>query len=392
MTSPDRAPDVQPIVDWLIGGASAAVGADGLVDELCCRMRTAGVPLARAALFVRPLHPNVAARAFYWRQGDRAVEVSDQGHEFIGTDEQLASPVRAVSAARSALRRRLCDDATPLDFPVLHELRAGGMTDYLMMPLEFLDGEVHTFSVATRQAGGFTDAEVAAIALVHPALTRIVEIRAAYLRAGNILDAYLGRHAGGKVLQGRIRRGDTETIDAVIWFCDLRDSTSLAETLGPQGFLALLNAYFEAMLDPVMERGGQVLSFIGDAALAIFPIGDDAVGAASRAVDAAREAMARAGALDAIRGPSGGVPLRFGIGLHAGELLYGNVGTPTRITFTVVGTAANEAARIEAMCKALGESLVVSARVTRLVPASWRSLGAHALRGVGQPMELFTLA
>jgi adenylate cyclase len=286
----------------------------------------------------------------------------------------------------------LCDDATPLDFPVLHELRAGGMTDYLMMPLEFLDGEVHTFSVATRQAGGFTDAEVAAIALVHPALTRIVEIRAAYLRAGNILDAYLGRHAGGKVLQGRIRRGDTETIDAVIWFCDLRDSTSLAETLGPQGFLALLNAYFEAMLDPVMERGGQVLSFIGDAALAIFPIGDDAAGAASRAVDAAREAMARAGALDAIRGPSGGVPLRFGIGLHAGELLYGNVGTPTRITFTVVGTAANEAARIEAMCKALGESLVVSARVTRLVPASWRSLGAHALRGVGQPMELFTLA
>jgi len=177
----------------------------------------------------------------------------------------------------------------------------------------------------------------------------------------------------------------------VIWFCDLRDSTALADSMSRREFLGLLNEYFECVLGPVLERRGEVLRFIGDAALAIFPIVEGPNGGArqacAQALEAAREALARMNKLNKNR-PR---PLRFGIGLHLGELTYGNIGTPARIEFTVVGAAANEAARIEALCKELEVDLVVSERVARALPGPWSSLGSHTLRGVGDKMELFTL-
>ena len=189
------------------------------------------------------------------------------------------------------------------------------------------------------------------------------------------------------MLAGQIKRGDAEDIDAVIWFCDLRDSTPLADSMGRREFLALLNEYFECVLGPVLERQGEVLRFIGDAALAIFPVNGRPAEACAKALAAAQEAHARLDKLNKNRTP----PLRCGIGLHLGELTYGNVGTPSRIEFTVVGAAANEAARIEALCKQLDVDLLVSEHVARALPAPWRSLGAHTLRGVGDKMQLFTL-
>jgi len=296
-----------------------------------------------------------------------------------------------VRQTHEPVRRRFCDPAVAADFPVLPEVRAEGIADYLIVPLESLDGEVHAISFSTRRTDGFADADIAALWRVQPAFTRVIEIVALTRKAGYILDAYLGRHSGSKVLQGRIRRGDTETLRAVIWFCDLRESTSLAEAIGASAFLATLNDYFDAVLDPVTEQGGEVLSFIGDAALAIFPIRDDPAKAARHAVDAAKAAIARMQALNERRAASALPPLGFGIGLHAGEFVYGNVGTRDRITFTVIGPAANEAARIESLCKTLGASPLVSERVARHVPLPWKSLGLHALRGVEQPIELFTL-
>ena len=378
--------DVQPVVDWLAGGARPATDPKQVLKLLCERLVECGVRLDRMALFVRPLHPNVAAHALYWRRGAAEVEVNEEDHAFTGSEEQLASPIHRVRATGHEIRRRLEDPAAPLDFPVLHELRASGITDYLIMPLEFLS-EVHALSVATRNAGGFSDAELAALARIRPPLTRLVEVFALERKAATILDAYLGRHAGEKVLQGRIRRGDTERIHAVIWFCDLRDSTPLADALGPEAFLALLNEYFECVLGPALERGGQVLRFIGDAALAIFPVAADPADAATRAVEAAREAVARMEKMNRNRQ----TPLRFGIGLHLGDVLYGNVGTRERIEFTVIGAAANEAARIEALCKTLGAPLVVSEAVARHTRHAWRRLGPHPLRGVENPVELLTL-
>jgi adenylate cyclase len=292
-----------------------------------------------------------------------------------------------IVSSRAEIHRRLADPDCPMDYPVLADLRSQGATDYLAVPLEFLNGEVHVASFSTRRPGGFSDGELAALRRVLPPLTRVAEIYALSRKAGNILEAYLGRQAGAKVLAGQIRRGDSEELHAVIWFCDLRDSTPLADSMSRTAFLDLLNQYFECVLGPVLERGGEVLRFIGDAALAIFPVGENPVNACEKAVEAAREAIARMQALNEARQP----PLRFGIGLHLGTVLYGNIGTPTRIEFTVIGAAANEAARIESLCKSLDTSLVVSEQVVRHLPGTWKPLGRHALRGVGEPVALFTL-
>lgn len=388
--TPDRgdvAARVQPVLDWLDRGAPPAKLPQDVLLQLCRRLVESGIALYRAAVFVRTLHPNVAGRAFYWRADTDAVEVDEAEHAFMQTEDHLGSPLPVVTRTRREIRRRLADADCPMDYPVLADLKRQGVTDYLIVPLEFINGEVHAASFSTRRAGGFGDGELAALRRVLPPLTRVAEIYALSRKAGNILEAYLGRAAGAKVLAGQIRRGDSEELHAVIWFCDLRDSTPLADSMSRTAFLELLNQYFECVLGPVLERGGEVLRFIGDAALAIFPVGEDPVDACEKAVAAAREAIARMQALNEARKP----PLGFGIGLHLGTVLYGNIGTPTRIEFTVIGAAANEAARIESLCKSLDTSLVVSEQVVRHLPGTWKPLGRHALRGVGEPVALFTL-
>jgi adenylate cyclase len=388
----DTGGKIARLVDWLVDGARPAQPTPAeWLRVVCERMQACGLRMERVAVFARPLHPNVAARAFYWRAGTAAVEVTEEGHAFMNSAEHLASPVYRVTSTGETVRRRICDPRTPMDFEVLHDLRRDGFTDYCIMPLEFIDGEVDAWSVATRAADGFDAAEMDAFARIRPALARMVEILALTRRTASILDAYLGHHAGARVLDGRIRRGDTENIHAVLWFCDLRDSTVLAEALAPQQYLGVLNDYFDCVLAPLMRLGGEVLSFVGDAALAIFPTAEDPTDAATRAVRAAREAVAAMRALNARRTASGEIPLRFGIGLHLGDVLYGNVGTPSRIAFTVVGAATNEAARIEAACKTIDAPLLASAPVARHAPFAWRSAGEHRLRGVERPMELFTL-
>lgn len=379
--------NIQPVLDWLDAGAPGTRRPEEVLMQLCRILLGCGVSLHRVAVFVRTLHPNVAGRAFFWRADREEVEVDEAEHSFIGSEEHLASPIYAVWSTNREVRRRLADPACPMDYPVLGDLRAEGVTDYLAMPLRFVSGEVHCATFATRRPGGFTDAEIAALHRLLPPFTRLAEVYANMRKARNILDAYLGPAAGEKVLAGRIKRGDSEDIDAVIWFCDLRESTALADSMGRREFLALLNDYFECVLGPVLERGGQVLRFIGDAALAIFPVDGRPAEACARALAAAREALARMEKLNQAR-PR---PLRFGIGLHMGQLTYGNIGTPTRIEFTVVGAAANEAARIESLCKDLDVDLLVSEPVARALPGAFRSLGSHTLRGVGDKMQLFTV-
>jgi adenylate cyclase len=383
----DEELNVQPTIDWLIDGARPAADPKEALMLLCQRLVENGLSLYRVAVFVRTLHPNVAGRAFYWREGSAVIEEDEADHAWMATDDHLSSPLPVVWSTRQEIRRRLADPGCPMDFPVLDDLRNQGATDYLVTPLEFLSGEVHVVSFATRRAGGFTAAEIEALGRLKPALARLTEVYGLARKARNILDAYLGRQAGERVLAGRIRRGDGEDINAVIWFCDLRDSTPLADSMTRQDFLRLLNEYFECVLIPVLERQGEVLRFIGDAALAIFPVGEKPAEACAKALAAAREALARMDKLNKNR-PQ---PLRCGIGLHLGELTYGNIGTPSRIEFTVIGAAANEAARIESLCKHLEVDLLVSERVARELPGGWRSLGSHTLRGVGDKMELFTL-
>ncbi len=383
----DEAIDVQPLIDGLLGPRAPDRSPEDTFGDLCRALRERGISIYRVGLFVRTLHPNVAGRAFFWRDDRATVEVDSADHSWFSTEEHLKSPLHAVWTTNAETRRRLADPACPMDYPVLADLRAEGATDYVAVPLRFLSGEIHVASFASRRPGGFQDAELAALGRVLPYFTRVVEIYGLMRKARNILDAYLGPTAGAKVLAGQIKRGDGEDIHAVIWFCDLRDSTALADSMSRRDFLALLNEYFECTLGPVLERKGEVLRFIGDAALAIFPIDGRPAEACAAAVEAAREALARMEKANKNRP----LPLRFGIGLHLGELTYGNIGTPGRIEFTVIGAAANEAARIEALCKRLEVDLLVSEDVARVLPMRWRSMGSHTLRGVGDKMELFTL-
>ena len=380
--------DVEPLVQWLNAGAPPAQRPQDVLHGLCQRLLGLGLPLHRVAVFVRTLHPNVAGRGFIWHQPTDLVEIVTAPVGIQDTEQYLRSPLKIVFTQHVEVRRRICDGCV-LDFPILEELRDEGGTDFLALPLRFLNGEVHATSFATRRAGGFTEGEADALRRVMPAFSRLAEVYAWQRTARNILDAYLGEQAGEKVLAGRIRRGDGEDIRAVIWFCDLRDSTPLADSMSRSDFLRLLNEFFEHVLGPVLEHRGEVLRFIGDAALAIFPVARDEVHeraeVSRRAVQAARAAIERMAAFNAKRSRA----LRFGIGLHLGHVLYGNIGTPTRIEFSVIGAAANEAARIEGFCKTLDVPLVLSEPVARHVPGC-RSLGSHRLRGVEEPIELFT--
>ena len=379
--------NLQPVIDWLMEGARPSRLPRDVLLETCRRTLAAGLPISRVGVFVRTLHPNMVGRAFIWQADKNLIEMTEAGHELLESEAFLKSPIRVVMTEGVEVRRRLADPACPMDFPILAELRQDGTTDFIAVPLRLVNGEVHAASFATRRAGGFSDEELAELRRLLPPFTRMVEIYGNMQKARNILDAYLGPSAGEKVLAGQIKRGDGEDINAVIWFCDLRDSTPLADSMSRRDFLALLNEYFECVLGPVLEQKGEVLRFIGDAALAIFPVGERPAEACAKALAAAQEAMARMDKLNQTRSR----PLRFGIGLHMGELTYGNIGTPTRIEFTVIGAAANEAARIEALCKVLEVDFLVSEQVARALPQPWRSLGLHTLRGVGDKMELFTL-
>ena len=384
----DEALNVQPVVDWLIEGAPPARLSQDVLLHLCRRLVAQRMPLFRVAVFVRTLHPNVLGRGFTWHEDRDEVEVGEAAYDLLESDVFLKSPIRVVFAEHTEVRRRVADPACPMDFPVLKDFRGEGVTDFFALPLNFINGEVHAATFATRRPGGFCDVEIAALRQVSTALARIAEIYGLRRLAHNVLDAYLGQQAGAKVLAGQIKRGDGQEIHAVIWFCDLRDSTPLADSMSRPEFLALLNDYFECVLGPVQERNGEILRFIGDAALAIFPIGSEpATVACTKALDAAKDSISRMKKLNATRG----TPLRFGVGLHLGDVMYGNIGTPTRIEFTVIGAAANEAARIESLCKTLGVDLLISEHVARHLAERPRSLGKHALRGVGNEIELFTL-
>lgn len=386
--------DVESVVDWLVNGVRTVKKSEDILQELSDRLVACGLPLYRVAVFVTTLHPNVMGRAFYWKEGE-GVRVLEAPYAVLDSDTFIESPAAVIMRDGVEIRRRLYQPDCPDDYPILQEFREEGVTDYLASPLDFTNGENHTASYTTRQKGGFTDVEIAALERIRPALSRIAEIFALTRTAHNLLDAYLGHQSGAKVLRGQVKRGDGEDIHAVIWFCDLRGSTPLADSMSREEFLALLNDYFECVAGAVLDHDGEVLRYIGDAALAIFPVIEKESWTASvacgKAVEAAGDAMQRMTKLNQQRSMDGQPELGYGIGLHMGHVMYGNIGTPDRIEFTVIGAAANEAARIEGMCKTLGVNFLLSGEVVRHLQGEWKSLGKHALRGVGEEIEVFTL-
>ncbi len=391
-----------PFMDWLIRDAWNISSSGELLAQFCRCISECGVPLARVRLLIQTLHPQMFATSYNWLRGDTEASERRAPHDTLLKPEYQASPFAPILKGACGVRRRL-DIATPqLDFPILEELKESGITDYVAMPLLFSDGLVNVISLATDEPGGFSTEDLGHIDDILPIMGRLFEVHAMRRTATTLLDTYIGGHTGEKVLNGMIRRGDGEDIHAVIWFCDLRGSTSLAESMSRADFLDLLNQFFDCTAGAVLEHGGEVLRFIGDATLAIFPTGKTAdevrreicshESACQRSVAAAMGAVERIKSLNAERAKRNEVALDFGIGLHMGELTYGNIGTLERLEFTVIGAAANEAARIEDLTKTVGRKILISAEFAHCFPDKLQSLGYFSLRGIDGKREIFTLS
>jgi len=379
-----------PVIDWLLHKGRRLPTREAVVGELCERVRAAGMPIERVAFFFPALHPQYFGVALYW--DGESVTTQPGIHDFLQTDEYRNSIAARITAGERALRRRLELGGDQLDYPVLRDLHKEGFTDYVIAEVVFSDDVRNSVSLATRRPGGFTDQDIAELErLLHP-FALVMENFSGRDLARTLLDTYLGRISGQRVLQGQIKRGDGQSIDAVIWFSDLRESTPLSSALGEQRFLELLNDYFEATAGAILAHGGEVLRFIGDASLAVFPTA--ATGsreACERAVRAASQARTQVVAANARRLAAGLPVFACGIGLHLGRVHYGNIGTPERLEFSVIGVAANKAARIEALCKETGQDVVLSSTMAAELGVPCRSLGRFALRGVAEPEEVFAL-
>jgi adenylate cyclase len=383
--------DIREVMEWLAGGALSGPESADVLAQLCQRLLDAGIPLWRVAVFVTTLHPDVMGRRFLW-QAESGVTTSNALHSLVEKDDYRKSPFTAVFATRRPLRCRFADVTGPLDFEVLQDLRAQGATDYVAFPLTFTDGTIHVATWATRQPGGFTAKQFADLESIIAPLARVAEIRALRRTSENLIDTYVGHQTGERILSGKIRRGYVEAIRAAVWLSDMRGFTTLSEQLPPQTLIDRLNLYFGCQVPAVLDHGGEVLKFMGDGLLAIFPIPSEteAGKVCHRALSCAQEFKKR---IDELPPPAKNeAPIRFGLALHVGEVMYGNIGGGNRLDFTCIGPAVNLAARLEKVAAKLGEAIVASAAFAGHFPAQFKRLGEHAVAGFAAPQTVFGLA
>lgn len=387
---------IDQVTDWLMGEALGHAEIRNLVEGTAARVDAAGIPIQRFHISFNLLHPLYEGMSLTWRRGC-ALDVTNREHSRDAGGETWArSPfAHMIERGISPLRRRLVGPEAMLDFPILEELRAGGGTDYLAFAIPFgdaADDDGLVGSWVTDRKRGFVDADLRALHRVQRRLAVACRMTIRGQVAENVVKTYLGRGAGKRVLAGQIRRGDGETIPAVIWYSDLRGSTAMAERLARDAYTHILNCYFECVGGAVLDAGGEILDFIGDAMLAIFPVDGAAGGpgeACARALAAAHDAQRRIDRTNAERAGHAMPQLSFGQALHVGDVMFGNIGTPERLSFSVIGPSVNQVARLEALTKEVGRPIVASRAFVDSCPGDWESLGRHAVQGLSQPIEVF---
>ena len=389
----------------IVEAGLAGVGETDLLRGFCERLVEAGIPVIRGILIVDTLHPVYEGRVFRWFRDPSELSAM---HEYPRNElddtasiKWRQSPFHHLAETGAVWLRCHLAAGEPARFPSVEELGEAGHTDYLAFVHRFggdgvigeMDGVASSWS--TDAPGGFTDAHIAVLQRLVPTLA--LAIKSASLRriAATLVETYLGRDAGRRVLAGRIARGVADRINTVLWFSDLRGYTRITDTAAPEQIIPLLNDYAEAIIGAIHEAGGDVLKLIGDGTLAIFEAREPAQ-ACRCALLAAELAGERIGAVNDRRVATGLPVTRPYLALHVGEVLYGNIGSPERLDFTVVGPAVNEVARIAAMCRSVERDVLFSAAFQAEAAAEDRarmvSVGRYALRGVGRPQELYTLA
>jgi adenylate cyclase len=383
--------DLQKLTDWLIDGARSAVNPPQMVAELCERLVQAGLPLWRVGLFVRTLHPDILGVNFIWRSGAE-VTTGTADFSFLDSPEFTNSPLVIVFREKREVRHRI-DDPESKRFPFLDDMRAEGVTDYIALPLLATDGSAHASSWTTRQPDGFSDQQLSGLRSLMPPLARLVEITNQRRRASILLDTYVGNRAGERILGGQIRRGHTETMHAAIWLSDLRGFTALSDRLPAETVVDILNQYFDCQVSAIRSHGGEVLKFMGDGLLAVFPIAEadgDIHQVCARVLEAARESRA---SVEALHYPIGETVerFRFGVALHVGKILYGNIGGGNRLDFTCIGPAVNLAARLEKIAGRLHRTVVASERFAGICAGGWGDLGEFPIAGFSKAERVYGL-
>ena len=394
----DASPNIDPVttladsdvLHWLTNDARDERFIDNIFAELCIRLQRAGIPVKRATLHVLIHHPQWLGARIMWADGMREATIDRVDYDVTGRPEYIGSPANEIRDGATEVREKFeGDPSLGRKHAVYDDMRAKGLTDYVAWPLYHTLGKRHIVTFATDRPGGFDDAHIADLLKLLPVLALVSEIRIKNRLARTLLETYVGSHAGELILAGATRRGSGTTVRAAIMICDLRDFTRISDNWPRDDVIDLLNSYFDAMSEPIARHGGEILKFIGDGLLAIFPLSQPSACAnLLHAVAEARQAMA---ALNEKNSETGRAPLNYGIGVHVGDVMYGNIGSRSRLDFTVIGPAVNMASRLEALTKQLGRTVLLSRPFVDLVGNEFdlERVGEYPVRGFNEPIELF---
>ncbi len=379
------------ITDWLITEARLLDDGQALIEGYCSRLVRAGLPLARANVAQRFANPLLAAWGVIWTlEETRAYTVP---HDVLGTGAYKGGPFDYVRSQRRPLHKSLLNLDPVSDHAVYLDLAEGGGTDLYALPLTYSDGSVHGSTFVADAAEGFREADIALIQATRHALAAAMEPVTLRRSTLSLLTSYLGAGPAQAVSEGSIRRGEQSRLEAVVMMSDLRGFTEASETWSESDLLEALNGYFDLVVQAVRGQRGEVLKFMGDGILSIFPVAGHAERRpqAEHALAAARRSLADLRRLNQERRAAGAPPLAMGIGLTLGPVVYGNIGSPERLDFTVLGSAVNLASRLQEVCRELEEPVIASQAVAKALETRLSALGSTSLRGVSGAVEIFGL-
>jgi adenylate cyclase len=386
---PATAHSSSSVADWLMNETRHERFIDNIFAELCVRLQQADVPVKRASLHLLIQHPQWLGARVFWADGMREATITRVDYDVRERSEYIGSPVEEIHNGATEVRENLECDSLGREHGVYDEWRSQGLTDYVAWPMYHTLGKRHVVAFSTDRSGGFDEAHIASLLRLLPILALVSEIRIKNRLARSLLETYVGFHAGELILAGATRRGSGTTVRAAIMICDLRDFTRISDNWPRDDVIDLLNGYFDAMSEPIARHGGEILKFIGDGLLAIFPLNEPSACAnLLHAVAEARQAMV---ALNEKNSETGRAPLNYGIGVHVGDVMYGNIGSRTRLDFTVIGPAVNMAARLETLTKQLGRPVLLSRAFADFVKSDFdlERVGEYPVRGFNDPIELF---
>ncbi len=381
------------ILDWLMNDVRDQRFIDNILVELCEKMRAAGIPVARSTMHFRTLHPQWLGARILWRTGMKEADIAMFSYGVETTPQFLASPINEIFNGATEVRQNLeVSDKSQLSYPLYKEMYAEGLTDYIAWPIYHTLGKRHIVTFASDAPGGFTEQHIAFLKDLLPALTMVTEIRLKNVMARTLLRTYVGPHASEKILAGATTRGSGTTVGAAILICDLRDFTTISDMWPRDDVIELLNGYFDAMVEPIEKHGGEILKFMGDGLLAIFPLSDP--NACHNLLLAISEAQTGIAALNEENRKHGREVLRYGVGVHVGDVMYGNIGSRTRLDFTVIGPAVNIASRLESLTKVVKRPVLLSKAFVDMAGCkrNMESLGSFPLKGLGEPVDVFAFA